>query len=121
MGKEEKENAGMVEPRDAQMEKLKAQLDDWNAELNRLEGEIQKARADVRNRYEIRIKRLREKEAAVKKTLGEIFDVRDEAWDDLKEGVGSAWVSLKSSLKEAKTKFEKSFKEGMEENPGKDG
>ncbi|MCF8129712.1 MAG: hypothetical protein K9N10_14480 [Deltaproteobacteria bacterium] len=110
----------MVEPRDADLEKLKTQLDEWNAELNRLEAEIQKAKADERDRYEIRIKGLREKEEAVKETLGHIFGERDEAWDDLKEGVGSAWSSLKSSLKEAKTEFEKGLKEGMEEKPRKD-
>jgi len=52
----------MGEPRDADLEKLKTQLDEWNGELNRLEAEIQKAKADERNRYEIRIKGLREKE-----------------------------------------------------------
>ncbi|MCG6879070.1 MAG: hypothetical protein LJE96_08005 [Deltaproteobacteria bacterium] len=46
----------MGEPRDADLEKLKTQLDEWNGELNRLEAEIQKAKADERNRYEIRIK-----------------------------------------------------------------
>jgi chromosome segregation ATPase len=110
----------MIEPKVAHMEKLKTQLDEWDAELNRLEMEIKKAKADECNRYESRIKRLREKEQAVKKTLGNIFEVRDEAWDDLKEDVGSAWASLKTSLQEAKTEFEKGLKEGMEERPGKD-
>jgi hypothetical protein len=52
----------MGEPRDPYLEKLKTQLDEWNRELNRLEAEIQKAKADERNRYEIRIKGIGEKE-----------------------------------------------------------
>jgi len=110
----------MAEKRDVYLEKLKNQLDEWNEELNLLEAEIQKVETDERNRYENRIKGLRNKKDAVKETLGRIFEVRDDAWIDLKEGVGSTWSSLKSSLKEAKSEFKKGLKEGMEEKPGKD-
>jgi ABC-type Na+ efflux pump permease subunit len=84
------------------------------------EAEIRKAETEERIRYGERIKKLREKESAVKKTLGHLFEARDEGWDDLKEGVGSAWNTLKSSFKEAKSEFERGLKEGMEKENGKD-
>jgi hypothetical protein len=110
----------MTEQLDLFLGKLKTQLDDWNTELKLLEAEIQQAETDERIRYEKRIKNLREKERAVKETLGQIFNARDEGWDDLKEGVGSAWSSLKSSFKEAKSEFERGLKEGMNEQGGND-
>jgi len=105
----------MSAERDAYVEKLKSQLDEWNTELNRLEGEARKAKAEGRNPFESRIEALRQKEKAVKETLGRILEARDDAWDDLKKGMGSAWSSLKTSLTKAKSEFERGLKEGMEE------
>ena len=110
----------MTESTDLFLEKLKTELDEWDTELNLLEAEIQKAKNEERIRYGERIKNLREKEEAVKETLGYLFKARDEGWDDLKEGVGSAWTTLKSSFKEAKSEFERGLKEGMEEKNGDD-
>ncbi len=110
----------MSDQKSGHLEKLKNQLHEWNEALNRLEAETKKATADERFRYEKMIKALREKEAAVKETLGRILDVREDAWDEIKHGMESAWSSLKGSLKAAKTEFERGLKEGMEEKPGKE-
>jgi hypothetical protein len=110
----------MTEQIDLFLEKLKTQLDDWATELNLFEAEIRQADSDERIRYEERIKNLRQKKAAVMETLGKMTNSRDDGWDDLKEGVGSTWSSLKSRFKEAKSEFEKGLKEGMEEKNAKE-
>ncbi|MCG6877791.1 MAG: hypothetical protein LJE96_01330 [Deltaproteobacteria bacterium] len=110
----------MPEQRVDHLKELKRRLDEWNDALNRLESEARKAQAEEWNRYEKRIKALREKEQAVKETLGKIFEDEDDTWDQMKQGITSAWSSLKDSLKEAKSEFDKGLKEGMEEKSGKD-
>lgn len=96
--------------RDAYVEKLKAQLDEWNAELDKLEAHARKADAEERMRYEARITALREKEQQARETLKLILKAKDDAWGDLKHGVESAWSSLKSSLSEAKSEFKKGYR-----------
>jgi len=96
--------------RDAYVEKLKAQLDEWNAELDKLEAHARKADAEERMRYESQINTLREKEQQVKETLKQLMQAKDDAWMDLKHGVESAWSSFKSGLIEAKSEFKKGYR-----------
>ncbi len=108
----------MPQQKKADLQMLRSALDEWNAELSRLEEETRKAQADERTRYEERIKALREKEEVVERTLKRIFEQKADTWDELKEGVASAWFSFKGSLKEAKSEFEKGLEEGTERKPG---
>ena len=45
--------------RDAYVEKMKAKLDEWNAEIDRLEAKARGAEADARLRYNKQIESLR--------------------------------------------------------------
>ncbi|MEJ2587805.1 MAG: hypothetical protein P8165_09565 [Deltaproteobacteria bacterium] len=104
----------MSTQRDAYVERLKAQLDEWNAELDKLEAQARKADAEERIRYESRIQALRQKEEKARETLEQILQAKDDAWMDLKHGLESAWSSLKSSLSEAKSEFQRGYREGTE-------
>jgi len=99
--------------RDAYVQKLKTQLDEWNAELDKLEAQARGATDEERLRYERRINTLREKEAQARETIKEILKAKDDAWTGLKHGVESAWSSLKSSLIEAKSEFKRGYREGQ--------
>ena len=102
------------------LKELKRRLDDWDDALNQLEAEARKEQTEEWNRYEMKIKALREKEQAVKETLGKIFEDKNDPLDQMKQGMTSAWSLFKGSLKEAKSEFEQGLREGMEEEPGKD-
>ncbi len=104
----------MTNQRDAYVEKLKAQLDEWNAELDKLEAHARMAKAEERMRYESRIEALRQKEQEARKTLQQILEAKEDAWMDLKNGLESAWDSLKSTLLEAKSEFQRGYREGSE-------
>jgi predicted nucleic acid-binding Zn-ribbon protein len=105
----------MSAKRDAYVEKLKVRLDALNAELDELEAEARKAGAEARIRYEGHLKALREKQAEAKDVLNNISDAKDDAWTDLAQGLESVWNALKSGFLDAKSEFEKGYREGMKE------
>jgi len=49
---------------------------------------------------------LQERERIAKEKLGELKAAGDDAWEDLKAGIASAWDSVGDALKSAKKRFE---------------
>lgn len=101
--------------RDIYVKKLKAQLDEWNADLDRFEVRIQKAKADVKKEQLAQLAELRQKTAHAQQTLARIQNGGDDAWEDLKQGAENAWNALRDSLSEAKSEFKRGYREGMKE------
>jgi chromosome segregation ATPase len=101
--------------RDAYVAKLKAQLDELNTDLDRLEDEARKASADAKVQYEGQIRELRQKAQGSQQTLTKIRQANENAWDDLKEGAETAWTMLKDSFAAAKSEFKKGYDQGLKE------
>lgn len=91
--------------RDAYVNKLKAQLDEWNAEIDRLEARARKAGADASIGYEKQAKALRRQRDDAKARLAEIQSAGQDAWQQLKKGADQAWADLKSSVEKAAASF----------------
>jgi hypothetical protein len=91
--------------RDAYVQKLKAQIDIWNAELDKLQAEMNKASADARIRYEEHMVQLRRERDEAMAKMVEMQQASDDAWDDLREGVENAFDAMKSSLEQAWSRF----------------
>jgi adenylylsulfate kinase len=105
----------MMSEKDAYVEKLKAQLDEWNAELDKLEAEARKADAETRLNYEKHMKELRRRSDEAQRTLTELRNAKDDAWEDLKQGAQTAWDVLKTSLSKATSEFKRGYREGVKE------
>ena len=86
-------------------QKLKAQLDEWRTEIDKLKARADKAEADVQLEYYKQIETLREKQEAARDKLGELEHACEDAWEDLKAGVDSAWDDLRDSVKSATSRF----------------
>ena len=97
------------------VEKLKAQLDEWRADLDRLEAEAKKASPGTELRYGEQIKELRQKAEEAQETLLKIREENEDAWKDLKKGAENMWGAFKKSFVKAKSEFKKGYKEGSEE------
>ncbi len=91
--------------RDAYVEKLKAQLDEWNAELDKLQARLRGARADAKIDYEKQIKTLRQQRDEATTKLAEIQEASEDAWEDLKQGMENTWTALKEAFERAKSRF----------------
>ncbi len=91
--------------RDAYLQKLKADLDEWNARIDTLEARAAQASGDVRLQYEQQIKSLRHQRAEVASRLAALQEATDDAWEQVKEGLDRAWADLKYGLDKAAAAF----------------
>jgi len=95
----------MTEKRDAYVQKLKAKMDEWNAEIDKIEAKADQAEAESKIEYEKQLEDLRAKRKDVEDKMAELQQAGDGAWEDLKAGIESAWDSLGNALKSAASRF----------------
>ena len=105
----------MSAKRDAYVQKLKAQLDEWNADIDQLAAKAAQAEAGIKIEYQNQLNELRGKRDDVRGKLSAIQQAGEGAWEDLKEGLENSWEILKMSFNKAKTEFEKGYKKGIKE------
>ena len=105
----------MSAKRDAYVQKLKAQLDEWNADIDKLAAKAAQAEAGMKIEYQNQLNELRGKRDDVRGKLSAIQEAGEGAWEDLKEGLENSWEILKMSFNKAKTEFEKGYKKGTKE------
>ncbi|MGB5300373.1 MAG: hypothetical protein WBN48_16765 [Thiogranum sp.] len=87
------------------LQKMRAQLDEWKADVYKLKAKASSASADVRLERNRQIEVLEIKIEEGKTKLSELSRAGEDAWESLKEGVESAWDSLKSAVSDAAGKF----------------
>jgi len=105
----------MSAKRDAYVEKLKAQLDEWNADIDKLAAKAAQAEAEAKIEYQNQLDELRAKRDDVRNKLSALQQAGEGAWEDLKEGLENSWEILKMSFKRAKSEFEKGYRKGTKE------
>jgi hypothetical protein len=92
---------------DQYVEKLKAQIDQWNAQLKDWEGKAAQAQGRVHEQY---LKQLGEVAAQRERVLVELRRVQGaslEAWQDLMRGADQAWQSMQEAFQRAHSEFNK--------------
>lgn len=92
--------------RDAYVEKLKAQIDEWNARLDLWEAKARKATAEAKITCDRHLTEVRRKRDAAQNKLDEVKTSSGQAWEALKEGVEKAFGELKHSMEKAASQFE---------------
>jgi uncharacterized coiled-coil DUF342 family protein len=92
--------------RDAYVQKLKAQIDDWNADITKLEAKAGHAAADVRIKYEHSLDSLRAERDAVHAKVEQIQGSTEDAWEELKDHAEELWEKTKRAFAAAKAEFE---------------
>ena len=91
--------------RDEYLEKFKANLDEWNAEIGKLEAKAREAQADAKAQYEKQLVALREMRDDAQKKFAEMQKASDEAWDVMLKGTEKAWQTWASAFEKARSKF----------------
>jgi predicted nucleic acid-binding Zn-ribbon protein len=105
----------MSAKRDAYVDKLKAQLDEWNADIDNLAAKAAQAEAEAKVEYQNQLDDLRAKRDDVMDKLAAVEQSGEGAWEDLKIGLENSWEILKVSFNKAKTEFKKGYKKGTKE------
>jgi uncharacterized coiled-coil DUF342 family protein len=95
----------MSEKRDAFVKKMKAKLDEWNADIAKLEATAKQKEAEARGDVERRIEELKAKRKTVEDDLDQLSSSGEDAWEDLKAGIDSAADALGEALQSARSRF----------------
>lgn len=95
----------MSKNRDAYVEKTKAKLDEWNAEIAKLEAKAKHKEADAQMKIEEQIETLKKKRKSTEEDLDKLRQAGESAWEDLKAGVENAATSLGEAIRSAQSRF----------------
>ncbi len=93
--------------REQYLAKLKAQLDEWNAELARWEAKARSAQADMRIEYEKQIDAFRRQRDQAMEQMHKVQSATGDAWNDLVRGADDAWAKMREAFEKANSHFRK--------------
>ncbi|MDP2144761.1 MAG: hypothetical protein Q8J80_11620 [Gallionella sp.] len=94
-----------MEIQEAYKQKLAAQLNEWDAQINLLEAKIESVSADMRVKRAQELHELRAKQHAASEKMQEFGKASGEAWEQVKETADKIWDDLKVGIAEAQAKF----------------
>lgn len=86
-------------------QKKQAQLDEWQAEIEKLKAKASELSADARLEINAQIEALQGKIEDGKSKLAELADASEGAWESIKDCVESTWNSMTSAFNEVVAKF----------------
>ncbi|KPQ04616.1 MAG: Mnd1 family [Rhodobacteraceae bacterium HLUCCA12] len=87
------------------VEKMKASIDDWNAQIAGLQARAEKAQSDARAEYNKQLETLRKQRDEAQARMKEAQDASDKAWQDMQKGYMAAWDSIAKSFQDAMGRF----------------
>lgn len=87
------------------LEKLKAQLEEWEYDIDRLEARLEDAQGEARIKMDKAIADLKSRQKDVQAKLKKMEEAAEDAWQDVKDGLELAWDSLKLGFLAAKSEF----------------
>ena len=93
--------------RDEYVEKLKSQLDHWNAETAKWETQAKATQASMRAEYEKQLATFRQKRDDAIAQLTKVQSASGEAWKDLARGADEAWARMSEAFEKAHSHFKK--------------
>lgn len=92
--------------RDVYVKKLKAQLDEWNAQVSKLEAQMWEASEKNKEKYQKYLSDLKEQQSQAEAELEKLRQSSEAAWQEVAEGTKRAWDEYEESLKKAWEQFQ---------------
>ncbi|MGB5832977.1 MAG: hypothetical protein WBG92_13435 [Thiohalocapsa sp.] len=96
--------------RDEYLEKLKSKLDEWDADIDRLETKARESQSDATEQYHKQLETMRQMRDEAMARYGEMQNAAADAWETMAQGTEKAWNAWLSAFEEARTKFTNSNK-----------
>jgi len=94
-----------MDNRDAFIAKLKAQLDEWNADLDRWEARTRQSQANSQIAYNEQLTTLRQHRDDAQQRLTQAQQATGSAWDEMKLGLEEAWARVALAFTQARERF----------------
>ena len=92
--------------RDEYVQKLKAQIDQWNAEAARWQEKAQKAQAGAKAEYERQLENFRRKSQDAMAELDRLQRASTDAWSEMMRGVDASMKSMQEAFERARRNFD---------------
>jgi len=93
--------------RDEYVDKLKSQLDEWNAQVAKWEAKTKEAQAGARGEYEKRLQAFRHQRDQALEQMRRVQGAAGDAWIDLARGADDAWAKMREAFEKARSHFQK--------------
>jgi hypothetical protein len=93
--------------RDAYVQKMKDQLDQWNAEAAKWESKAQVAQASMKAEYEKQLNLLNSRRDEAMYQLKLLQGASTDAWQEMMKGTDQAVKSMQEAFNRARSHFEK--------------
>ncbi|MGB3935979.1 MAG: hypothetical protein WBL29_09745 [Burkholderiales bacterium] len=91
--------------RDEYVEKMKAQLDRWNAEIAQWEAKAGEAQASARVEYDKQLEALHQHRDQAMYQMKLMQAAASEAWTDFVRGTDEAWARMREAFDKASSHF----------------
>jgi multidrug resistance efflux pump len=91
--------------RDEYIEKMKTQLDQWNAEISQWEAKAHSAQAEARAGYDKQLEALRQQREQAAYQMKLVQNAAGDAWLDLTRGADEAWARMRAAFETATEHF----------------
>ena len=85
--------------------KLEAQLEEWRADIAKMEARSKKAGADAQADYERELKRLRKLRDESEDELKKVRAASESAWQDMRKGAEASWDAMTKAMRDAWSRF----------------
>ena len=93
--------------RDEYVQKLKTQIDKWNAEAGHWEAEMQAAQGKMREEYAKQLEQVKGEREKMLYQMKLLQNASAEAWTDMMRGADQAWKSMQEAFEAARSHFGK--------------
>jgi hypothetical protein len=93
--------------RDEYVQKLKTQLDEWNAEAKKWEAKAKEAQSHMKAEYEKQLAALNARRGEALEQMKRVQGASADAWQDVMRGADQAWKNMQEAFNKARSHFEK--------------
>lgn len=93
--------------RDEYVQKLKTQIDKWNAEAGHWEAQMKAAQGKLREEYAKQLEQVKSRREEMLNQMKLLQNASADAWTDLMRGSDQAWKSMQEAFERARSHFEK--------------
>jgi lipid II:glycine glycyltransferase (peptidoglycan interpeptide bridge formation enzyme) len=93
--------------REEYVQKLKTQLDQWNAEAANWEAKAKEAQSHMKAEYEKQLAALNSRRDEALYQMKLVQNASGDAWQDMMRGADEAWKNMHDAFTKARSHFEK--------------
>ena len=86
-------------------QKIQDRMQEWNAEIDRLEAHADRSAADIQLQYYEELKKLRALQEEARRKLEELEEADDDAWETLRDDVDIAANAVERAVNIAGARF----------------